>query len=118
MLSKSAIKMLKWFRKQPDWIYGEQLPKLYPDYGWQEFKALKDEKLLASCTDESDWPTLDEYDDPETITQYQISDAGRAYVEEWNRRTLDVWFTRILAILGFLSGCAAIAVEIWLHFLK
>lgn len=48
---------------------------------------------------------------------YEITSLGINYLEEKPGQDFDRWLTRIAAIIGAITGCVSLVLEIMLHFL-
>lgn len=71
MLSKDALKMLKWIADQNRWMDVSQIKGQYKNYDERNLKAIADKKYLERQinTEGKSW------------IAYRISDSGKAYIE-------------------------------------
>ena len=81
MLSKKAVKILRYLNRSGDWYYQSQLEKDISGFDYLAFKALVDNGYLARVVDENELPEYDEYGRTYYPEQFGISDKGRAYLE-------------------------------------
>lgn len=97
MLSKDAVKLLKWLNQHDQWMTSNEIKKNCKVFDNPAFKALTSAKLVKSqmSMDSDSW------------VEYRISDSGKAYLEGLRARRLPElreWINIFLALIPFLSG--------------
>lgn len=110
-LSRAEIKKLRWISKHEP--VDERIIEKCPCV-----QRLYERGLIERCYSERFPYTEPPYGVIEIpCNAFQLSDAGRQYLNRRREIESELRFTRAVAIWGGITGTAAIIVEIWLHFL-
>ena len=97
MLSKDAVKLLKWFEQHDDWITPDKIEEDYKNLDARDLKALKDQKMVDTQLnmDDGSW------------VKYRINGVGKAYLQgirDQRLSELREWVNTVIAVASFLSG--------------
>lgn len=97
MLSKDAIKLLKWFKRRDRWMSPDEIKMDCRIFNDRSFKALISEKMIENQFTESGnhW------------AKYRISDSGKAYLEGLRAKRLPElreWLNVAIGFVTFFTG--------------
>lgn len=97
MISKDAIKLLKWFERNDCWIGPNEIKKNCKCFNERSLKTLITQKMLRAryVADRDNW------------SEYQISDSGKAYLEGLRAKRvpeLREWISVVIGAATFLTG--------------
>ena len=115
-LSREAIRLLRWMRRNDEWKYRSELEKKCKYFTYRSFNALRAKQLIDNCVFEDEVPDCDEYGSTVYPEHYRINDAGYAYLEtisvnwipelrEWIAICISV-IALIVSIIALISGLA------------
>ena len=97
MLSKDAIKLLKWFEKRDRWINLSEIKESYKNFDDRDLKTLKTENMIDAqlSINGKDW------------IDYRISSYGKAYLQKLRSNRfpkLMEWVNALIGLTTFISG--------------
>lgn len=104
MLSKNALKMLKWIAKQNCWMNASQIKVQYKNFDERTLKAIADKKYVERQmdTEGSSW------------IAYRISDAGKAYIQgaKYARQAnIREWMSFVLSLSAIVISIIALLMQ-------
>lgn len=105
MLSKKAVKILRFMKRSGGWHYQNQIEKSISGFDYLSFRALVDNGYLAHGVDPNETPDCDEYGQTYYPEQYRISDKGLAYLEGLSQRKwvdLRSWLAIAISIVALI----------------
>ena len=100
-LSRKAIRILKWMNRNDEPKYLHWIETVCKDFDDRAFTALESAKYVIGTTLDDEIPERDPYGNEYTPRQYQITDAGRAFVE-----------SRVIAWLPEIQGWVVVAASV------
>lgn len=97
MLSKDAIKLLKWLEKHDRWMTPDKIKKDCRIFNERSFKALKAQKMIdiQMSMDDDNW------------AEYRINDSGKAYLDGLRAKRLPElreWISVVIGVGTFATG--------------
>ena len=108
VLSKESVKLLKWMKKNDEWLYDKAIEDRCPYYEYLAFKALIDGNYIATCINEFDVPEHDEYGSEYYPKQFRIGNDGKAYLESRVTDIIDKWITRMISVVAIVISLIAL----------
>lgn len=107
-LSKDAVKLLRWMRRNDQWVYFQEIEKKYKKFDYRSFNALKAAKLIDELVFEDEIPDYDEYGQIYYPSHYRISESGKAYLESLATK----WLPELREWIAIGISVVALAVSI------
>lgn len=102
-ISREAISILKWMRKNDSWKYFYEIEAGCKHFSRRAFNALKQLGYVNSCEFEDEPVDFDEFGRSSVMLHYQISDAGKAYLEAQSASfwaELRSWFAVVISFVA------------------
>lgn len=110
-ISRSAIRLLRWMRKDDQWRYYSELERECKHFTYRSFNALKNHGFIDSCVFEDDILDYDDRLEAFYHWHYRISDQGEAYLEtiviDWIPE-LREWIAIGISIIALIVSIIAI----------
>ena len=109
MISRKAVKLLKWMRKNDGWCYEKDLKQKFKGYDERLLQAFVRYGLVDTFVDPSDLPDEDGYGEEHPKLQYRVNNYGFWYLEHqaedvWSE--IRSWASLVIALIALVVSSA------------